>query len=577
MKDMSRSSKSTQIKFNQGQALLHLAGMYPTLLEVILELVQNALDKDVNATRIWIHINYQARYLAVRDNGAGVSVDRFNQALASVATPGRKGEGSLGQFGIGLISPLGKCERFTFISCPAPQKYGFQEWTFETQRIVNQRDCLSIPLRARPDMTLDDSVRGKQNVKWRSEMGLHKFTTDEYISRVPIDTLIGGIQDRYATVMRRNKVVVSIVITDPDGKKEERPNVTAVQFRGRKLTEREVDNRDAGKTTFRLFIAPKSMKKGGGRNGRVQVGVAGNDFRFPFHYFARSAVDLLKEEVITSLSSGLFEGEILSEHAKLHPSRRTFEKDDAFIGFCCAIEEWFNLYGSLHLEEARQSRQEERFQELGLRSMRVLEQLLHDPAHASLLGVIKSFSRGTIGIGHAEVPGRVMGEQDQKALSVDGKPGVARSSNPDTSRDEREKPKDPKPEHTPLTVVGPKGQQRKVVRSDSFGLQFSHEAMEGSPDLWKLDTQNGVLRFNIRHPLWIACDEKSDLVLMKLQEYVTIQALTLQVMPENGRVPQRQVLDEVNHSFVSWLIRSDRARGTIPANKKSPNGKKSKK
>lgn len=576
MKDMSRSPQSTQIKFNQGQALLHLAGMYPTLLEVILELVQNALDKDVNATRIWIHINNQARHLSVRDNGAGVSVDRFNQALASVATPGRKGEGSLGQFGIGLISPLGKCERFTFISCPAPQKYGFQEWTFETERIINQCNSLSIPLRAKPEMTLDDDSSGKQLVKWRSEMGLHKFTADEYISRVPIDVLIGGIQDRYATVMRRNKVAISIVIIDKDGKKEERPNVTAVQFRGRKLAEREVLNPDAGKTTFRLFIAPKSTKKGG-RSGRVQVGVAGNDFRFPFHYFARSAVDLLKEEVITSLLSGLFEGEILSENAKLHPSRRTFEKDDAFIGFCCAIEDWFGLYGSLHLEEARQSRQEERFQELGLRSMRVLEHLLDDPAHASLMAVIKSFSRGTIGIGHAEVPGRVMGEQDQKALSVDGKPGVARSSDPDASRDERGTPKVPKPEHTPLTVTGPKGQQRKVVRSDSFGLQFSHEAMEGSPDLWKLDTQNGVLRFNIRHPLWIACDEKSDLVLMKLQECVTIQALTLQVMPENVRVPQRQVLDEVNHSFVSWLIRSDKARGTIPSSKKSPNGKQKKK
>src|SRR3989344_3717360 len=127
MKETHKPATHTQIKFNQGRALLHLAGMYPTLLEVILELVQNALDKDVNATRIWIAINYQTRYLSVRDNGAGSSINRFNLALASVAEPGRKGEGSLGQFGIGLISPLGKCNRFTFISCPTPHKSLFQE------------------------------------------------------------------------------------------------------------------------------------------------------------------------------------------------------------------------------------------------------------------------------------------------------------------------------------------------------------------------------------------------------------------------------------------------------------------
>lgn len=560
--------KHTAIKFNQGRTLLHLAGMYPTLLEVILELVQNALDKDVQANRIWITINYKTRHLAVRDNGNGATIDKFNAALASVAEPGRKGEGSLGQFGIGLISPLGKCERFTFISCPAPHKYGFQEWTFATNHIVEQRENLTIPLRARTDLTLDDNVpSGKVRVPWRSEMSLTNFTTDNFISRVPIDALIGGIQDRYATTMRRNKTVISVEITDKNGKSERRPNVTAPDFRGRALPEKTFENVDSGKTSFRLFVAPKTAK---GRSGRVLMGVIGNDFRFPFHYFARSATDLLKEEVVTALSSGLFEGEILSEKAKLHPSRRSLEKDDAFIGLCCAIEEWFDMFGSSYLDELRQSRQEQRFQELGLRSMKVLESLLKDPAHAPLLDVIRSFKRGTVGDGHTDVSKNVVGEQGQPAISVDGKFGVP-TKNPDKKLQNRDQPIQEKKPHTPLTVAGPKGQPRKVVKHSSFGLQFAHEAMEGSPELWKLDTDEGILTFNIRHQLWKQCDVK-DTTLMKLQECVAMQALTLYMMPENHRLHQRQVLDEFNHSLVSWILNGDKVR--TPVGKKvGANGK----
>lgn len=541
----------TKIQFNQGRALLHLASMYPTLLEVILELVQNALDCDVRANRIWIKIDYKTRTVYVRDNGAGITVTKFNQALGSVAEPGRKGEGSLGQFGLGLIAALGKCVKFIFTSCPAPHSDLFQEWIFDTEAIVNQRHELVIPTRPRQDLTLREHARGKMAVKWRSEMVLQNFTIDQFISRVPIDALIGGIQDRYASVMRRNKVAISITIIDENGHKEERPNVTAPEFRGRKLPEQKLANDDAGETLFRMFVSPKTKR--GERHGRVLVGVRGNEFRFPFHYLARSVADLLNPEAVLALQSGLFEGEILGEKIKLHPSRRTFEKDDALIGFCISVDEWFEQFGQKFLDEAKRSRQEERFQELGLRSMKVLEQLLK--GNEALLNIVRSF-------GHA-----VPGEGPDK----ERKPERDRSQNPEPrqpSEQPEEGPPRTKPDKPDLKVRGPCGRNQKLVSREGFGLRFSHEAMEGSPDLWKLDTSEGVLSFNIRHPLWIACDERSDVVLMKLQETVAIQALTLEIMPANLRHAQRQALDEFNVSFADWLIKGDRARGSAPGKKK---------
>jgi len=327
MKDVRRPIFS-QIKFNQGQALLHLAGMYPALMDVILELVQNALDKDVNATRVWITVNYQNRYIAVRDNGAGSSIERFNAALSSVADPGRKGEGSLGRFGIGLISPLGKCELFTFISCPAPHKGLYHEWTFDTGHITGQRENLVIPNHPRLDLVFGDKVPGKTTREWRSEVALEGITTDAYISRISMEGLISGIQDRYATTMRRNKVSISIRITDSSGQEDRRENVTAAEFRGYQLPEVELSDPKFGKVLFRLFISPKTKT---GRKGRVQMGVMGDDFRFPFYVFARPVSELLGASVVEGLGSGIFEGEILSERARLHPSRKTFEKDDSFL------------------------------------------------------------------------------------------------------------------------------------------------------------------------------------------------------------------------------------------------------
>ena len=55
--------------------------------------------------------------IAIRDDGDGVGQEEFDEALQQVCHS-QKTHGKLGRFGIGLISPLDKCERSTFTSCP---------------------------------------------------------------------------------------------------------------------------------------------------------------------------------------------------------------------------------------------------------------------------------------------------------------------------------------------------------------------------------------------------------------------------------------------------------------------------
>jgi len=552
MTTATQPTQTAQIKVNAGEALLHLAGFYPTLLEVVLELVQNALDVDVKAKKIWIRIDYRARRIFVRDNGRGTSVEQFDRALATVATRERKGKDSLGQFGIGLISPLGKCAMFTFASCPTPMRDGYKQWTFESEKIARQGDNILIPVTNRDDLIFEANRGGHTRVAWRSEVSLHDITTDATISRITMETLVSAILDRYNATMRKMGTIVQIDIVDSDGRQHTRDNITAVEFRGVPLEEIVLGGEPKGRTTFRLYISPITSN---GRKGRVLMGVEGKDFRFPAHYFVRFAVGLLPEEVVTALTSGLLEGEIISQKARLSANRQAFEKDDNLVELCVAIEVWYKTHGKKHVEDARDTRREERFQTLGLRSMKVLEQLLRDPANSALLSVVRSFGNGTVGKGHTE-PDEVSGEQGIPSLAV----GNPKSGDADSGphRD----PRKDKPRHIPLSVQGPEGKPRRTVKGSSLGLQFAHEAMEGSQDLWKLDVVQGILIFNIRHPHWIACDV-NDSKIMRLQEVIAMQALTLETMPDGAqRKCQRQVLDELNYSMVYWILNADKARGS---------------
>jgi hypothetical protein len=555
------SYNRSTISFHQGAALLRLADTYPTLLDVILEQVQNALDVNVKANRVWIDINYRTRSCIVRDNGLGAGEAEFNPALQSICDPGRKarnedptGENPMGQFSIGLISWLGKCVRCTFTSCRHPKVQGYIEWTFVTKELAEQRGDLSIPMRRRTELTFGTAGRGQQHVDWRSEFYMHDLTKDVTISRVEMGGLVTAILDRFSIPMRKNKVVINVKITDEAGKLEERPNVQAPRFSGKKLPEIVIENDQGGKTWFRLYLAQKARS---GRKEKIVMGTSRDDYRFPVDYFLR-AQHPLSAPVVEALTSGIFEGEIVSQRAELNPDRKSFIKNDNVrLGLCIAIEEWFKLHGSKLLEEVKEERRDERYQLLGLRSLNFLEHLLRDSP--LLMGVINSFKRGTIGIGHTE-PEKILGTQDSTAISVDGKGGGNHTPSDEPSDRERGKPEAEKPKHHPGTVFGPRGQKRHIVGNSSLGLQLLYDYDDRlGGDLWELDAKSGVLTLNVHHPHFTMVDIK-DSTLMKFQEHVAMQALHLHAMPESSRPLQRRFSDASMGSFCFWLLNADKLR-----------------
>jgi len=64
----STATKLSRVHMHQGQALLKIAQTYGSLLGMILEVVQNAIDS--GAKDIWLRIDNKKRSITVQDNGS---------------------------------------------------------------------------------------------------------------------------------------------------------------------------------------------------------------------------------------------------------------------------------------------------------------------------------------------------------------------------------------------------------------------------------------------------------------------------------------------------------------------------
>jgi len=534
---------------HMGSILLRASSTYPTILEVILEQIQNAID--ANATQVWVNINQKSRSISIRDNGDGSSQSHFEKALSLVGQT-IKPTNKLGRFGLGLCSPLGKCERHTFTSTTRRDPSGYLEWTFETPKIVGMK-AVSVPIRNRPDLLF--SRKKDKGVAWRTEIRIEKYTSDRFVQKMTMDSLCEGVQ-KYAKSMRRKDVVVLVSLSPPNGDKEVR-EIRAEDFQGSPLKVQTIKNPEGGETHFRLFLTKASSK---GRKGKVWVGEKRNDFRINFSTFVRTLPEAtqLSDEAIQALSSGIFEGEILNTKVQLHANRRGFELNDTLLGFCLAIEDWFDQFGREHFNETRKVRREERYQNLGIRSMRAIEALAKSPLGQHILKAIESFKVGTVGTGHFPRRGRL---SEKSGLSVTIPSDKSQGGNSPGGESTGEHTG-----HKPFVVLGPRGTQRKLVRSNSLGLSMAHEPLPGDK-LWELDSETGTVILNIKHPLWVECEERGDRVLMRFQEYLVVHALTVETMPEDWKEIVRTGIDEATPSYAFMLIHGDVLSGRIPTRK----------
>jgi hypothetical protein len=532
---------------------MRLSATYPSLHRTVLEMIQNALD--AGAKRVFVRIDLDKREAIVMDDGEGIQPSKFNDALMSVCESQKPKQGSLGRFGLGLISPLDKVKTFHVYSMPRGTRAGGNHWTFDPNKIKEVVQNVTIPVR--PLEKLPPIVTPyTETVGWRTMMKLEGITRDKVTTLITLDELEDDVLTNFGQAMRTKGTSCKVELIEA-GKTQLR-EIKPRDFTGIPFEVVSLHGDVVGTVTFKLY---RAKSRNGKRQGVVSVQEDGDAFLLPWKHFVRQArahkwTD--SSAAFDALGSGYFEGFITAKNVTLHAERTKFVANDALYELYLLIDEWFNDYGKSYLNDEKEKSAAERLQTLGLRSLERWNNLLDDDSYAHLrAGLEGTFVFGRLGAGHVDpAHGRVGGEQDKPSVRV-GQGGAGKQRTPRSEGESHPRPAEgernpDRPGDLPLGVIGPRGNKRQVVRHDSIGLQIAHEPLD-STRLWELDADYGILYFNTTHRLWERCESK-DAWVLHLQEWVIMQVLHLLVMPAELFETTRQVVDMQAKCYVEQFI-----------------------
>jgi hypothetical protein len=527
---------TSTVQVHMGKSLIRHAQFYPDLLTMALEAVQNSIDN--GAMRIKVEVDLQNRIVVFSDDGEGASRDKFETALRSIGDS-IKPKDKLGRFGFGLISPLGKCQSFTFTACEqGNEEAGFIRWKFVTSEIEEMREVNGIPAELVSEFVYDPEnklpntspkLKRATRVWWRAQLRIKNLVSDRTITRFDPFEFQQNVLAKYRRPMLRKGIRVGVKFTNEDGNTHNEVNIAASEYDGRHLEIIEMPSDHAGKIKFDLYLARNT---GGGPNGKIHFSELDDEHGLTAEQFVRCAEDagFLDKPVADALTSGVFEGEIMAEKIKLHPDRKRFERDDALLDLCINIEEWFKNHGRQYIEAQGDEDKRIRYQKAGLVAMKSLEELLAGGEYEEILG---RFKWGTIGRGHTPPNTPIIETIEENALSTDGGTLGKRKNEEKPSDRDRKEPTEERKAHHPHTVEGPRGKKRVVVKGGSVGIRFKFGELEITSDVFKFDSDTGELifntihpYFNTIHPYWGQC-EKSDMFLIRYIETVAQTAISL--------------------------------------------------
>lgn len=541
-----------KLKMNIGKTLKLIASTYPTLMSVVLELVQNSLDS--NAKKIMVVIDYNRLDVKVHDDGEGISCEKFFEAIGSVCDS-IKEKGKLGEFGIGLLSPLGKCKIFTVTSIPKGSSVGYNKWFFDSEKILRTSDFPEIPHSELPKAVFSRSggpMKDREVYNWRTEVHLKEFKNDKTMMSVSFTELERSILSRFSVAMKKLNSEITICIKTADGKKEQ-TSFKAAEFKGEKMKP-IVYGESGDQTYFEMYISPKTAN---GRKGEVTIGVKDDTFRIGMKDFVKSISSYAKPETLNLLTSGTFEGVIISDNCTLHQNRKEFIDDDNLMNLVIHLEEWVTNHGQAKLATMKDAQRDEWLQAVGSVAINNLENRIKKEL-PHLLGVIKNFK-----MGFAKVRPREEGQgfkSKTPASPIEYRKGQGQTASPSTGSSDADVLK--------LTVAGPHGQRRRLVSSGVTGLQFVYEELPGNDNHWEFDGTSGVLIFNMRSDIWEMVERSGDRSMILYQEYVGIKALEMQLEPEISRLVVFKFLQRELKSAAFYLVNATSAIHPRKANSK---------
>ncbi len=503
-----------------GNMVCLAADQYPGISKTLQEMAQNAID--AQAKHVGIIVDRKEGFIAVCDDGTGITPEKFAQALLTVGqTVKNRAPGVLGRFGLGLVSPITKCTEMVVMSQPDPDGATYR-WTFREKEIRPQRDVsipmdqdlTALPALGKPFSTLAKEVKKADNepdVIWRTMVFMNGVTKDRVIGALDPADLREQIQTRLGKGMKARGTTILVMVREHSGAiKTERidPRV----YTGVKLEPYTTRDADAGTVTFELYRALRGAS--GERRGVVSFAEADAADAVPWLDFRQQTSSVAADDptlthALQALGSGYFEGVITATGIDMEYQRNKFVYNAAVLGLAGAISEWFILLGQNLVDEERELQADERYKRLGEQTYRQL---------FASFGASPGLSRFYESLSDI-FPGLPREKRAASAPKEDAVPGP-----------KLDKPKQRvvvEPPSAPPTDPSP-SRRRQAASLPTLVYEIGD-----STALWVYDHAELQLRINVTHPLWVLLDEtdgrhlaKNDRYILGFQKWLLIEVLT---------------------------------------------------
>jgi hypothetical protein len=510
-------SAVTVLGVHFGAAVKSIANKYRGIKNVIPEAVQNALD--ANAVDVWVTVNHKNRTISVRDNGDGVSIDEFNAATGQKGKTYKEDDNAVGQFNEGFLSPLGKCDKFTFTSKSKDDNplEPYNRWTLVSKDIFES----DVPVELNPEPIEYRFARnrpksdGPEWANWRSEMKMFKFTTT-----VPLDEheILLECTRKYRGKMLRIGTTLHLTVIDKAGNTVLKRDYKAQKFAGKKLKDwKKVDGENV--TRIELYSSSATDKS----NPGIRVSSLKRPFDLPVTTLLdQETCSLLDHEkdLVSALKSNIFQGKIESNLLVLKSTRDGFEEDDRLLDFLEHLVEWWHEVGKTEYARLQSHESSEIFQNCAKKAQDAFRKLTEDPEIRKLLENLRRSK--PIGIGDG-----LIAEADKHGDSVvlTGSEGPYETPEP-TKRDPKTPPGKPGGKTWGIANGG-----TKAVTVSYRGLIIKESQELDSSTPWQIELASLTVFVNIEHQYYSRCYDvaatKREKAITDYQKKVLFQALSL--------------------------------------------------
>jgi hypothetical protein len=518
-----RQSGTARVSFHAGNVVNRaVASTYPTLLAVVLELIQNALDafegvRKSDKNKVEVVIDVKQGFITSADNGNGCSRRTFREVVKKIGES-IKSRGQMGEFGFGLFSPIGKCGEYTFTSIARDDKRrlgqrgvdGYLLYDF-TPLIKSEEAELEIP-----EYNQD---RFDREPPWWNTFTRMKRVDRRKLRQLRLADIVSEASTKFAHALEKRGVIPRIVYVNEEGQTQT-ALVEPQPFKGRKLPEVTLKGESCGRVRLQLFISEAT-------GNPLFVRVDGGDYRVSWKDFSRlDAVKAMRDEVVETLSAGYLGGEIIVQNAEYTADRHGLVEDDRLYDLLTIVDDWTWHQGRDLVDGVRASKEADRRTVIGRRALRLLRKLRdQNPQFAALCAAFRNalISPGHTGVGKLGEEGTGVGTRKPPGEGKRPSGGGTRGLRGENAGQEHD-----------VTEGNGGGKQ---AAKDQIGIRLSYEEDFGaSRRHFNLDLTRGVVAINTSSTDYGAVWD-SDKVTKQEQYVLTILMLCISVasLPEDAR------------------------------------------